>query len=557
MVAICVERSLYFPLGILGILKAGAGYVPLDITHPAERLEFILADSRPAVLLTQSHLLGSLPGYAGPIVCLDTVVGQGLAAGQDAAGQDAAAVTGEGLAYVIYTSGSTGLPKGVMISHHSVADLALSMSAEIGVRPADRVLQFATSCFDVSVLEVFVALCSGCCLVMADQEIVLNPAALTSLMIDQQITLVDIPPAVLELLPADAFEALRIQLIGGEAFSGELATRWQAPGRRAFNGYGPTEATVTMTLMELAGRYERTPPIGFPMPNHQTYVLDAGMRPVPVGVKGELYLGGHGLARGYLGRPGMTAARFVPDPFGASPGARLYRTGDLARYGGDGALDFIGRSDDQIKIRGYRIEIGEIEAVLGACPGVRHAVVAVRETPAESRHLISFVMPEPGVRLDPGQLRRQLSERLPAYMVPARIIPVAALSLTPSGKVDRAALPAVDDADAAAAAAAAAGQPRVEPRTDLERILADEVFARALGIADVGIHDSFFGLGGNSLQLVELQWRISDALSIEVPLRTLITTQSVSELADYLMTRGLSAGPPTVTDAGRPISSRP
>jgi amino acid adenylation domain-containing protein len=520
MVALCVERSCHLPVGIMGILKAGAGYVPLDVALPTERIEFIVSDAAAPVIVTQSHLVPRLGAHAAQIVIVDTL-------GPTPTPPPAPTVLPDSLAYVIYTSGSTGHPKGVMISHEAVTTMIESTLSETGIGPGDAVLQFATSSFDVSVLEIFAALCSGGSLVIAGADTVLNPAALTSLMRAEQVTAADIPPAMLERLPADQFGSLRIQFIGCEAFSGDLATRWQSPARRLINGYGPTEATVMMTLMELDRPYDRMPPIGFPMPNHQAYVLDDRVQPVAVGLVGELYIGGHGVARGYLRRPGLTASKFVPNPFTARPGARMYQTGDLVRYSPDGALNFVGRSDNQVKIRGYRIEIGEVEAALTACPGVQQAAVVTDGANAAKR-LIAFVTAESGARLDREELRSRLAAQLPSYMVPQHIVPVPAIPLTASGKVDRNALRdrGVRTADFSPA--------QDEPATPLEKLLAGSVFANVLDVEHVDVHDSFFGLGGNSLQLVELQSRVKDLLSVEVPLRVLFDQSSVSQLADYL-----------------------
>jgi acyl carrier protein len=407
--------------------------------------------------------------------------------------------------------------------------------------------------FDVSVLEIFTALCSGARLVIPDSEAVLNPPELTALCGREQVTVADIPPAFLELLAPEAFGELRIQFIGCEAFGGALATRWQRPGRRLINGYGPTEATVMMTLMELDEPYVRMPPIGRPMPNHRAYVVDRSLRPVPVGAAGELLIAGTGLARGYVNRPGLTAERFVPDPFGEEPGQRLYRTGDLARFRADGILEFLGRIDQQVKIRGYRIEIGEIESVLGSHPGVQQVAVVVRDRPGEAKHLVAYVQSGAGAGPPPAdavgtvtELRDWLGRRLPGYMVPQAIVPVERLPLLPSGKVDRAALPEPADVPATPG-------PARPPRNELERVLADGVFADVLGVATVDVEANFFQLGGTSLQLARLQARIAEQLDVEVPLRTLFDAPTVAGLAERLSGRvGSGALRPVRTAAPRP-----
>ncbi|MEQ4304346.1 amino acid adenylation domain-containing protein [Plantactinospora sp. B6F1] len=526
LIGLCVQRSVLLPLGILGILKAGAAYLPLDPAHPAERIEYMLRDAAVPLVVSTTGNAGLLPRSGPPAILLDEVPEQPLPAVPVAPAGGPAGL--DNLAYVIYTSGSTGRPKGVMISHRAVANMIRSTLDEIGTVDGDAVLQFATVCFDVSVLEIFGALCSGARLVVPDGETVLDPAALTGLTRREQVTVADIPPAVLHMLDPAAMPSLRIQFIGCEAFGGPLATRWQQPGRRLINGYGPTEATVMMTLMELDQPYERMPPIGRPMPNHQVHLLDQGLRPVPVGVPGELYIGGTGLARGYLNRPGLTADRFVPDGYGGTPGARLYRTGDLARHRADGILEFVGRADRQVKIRGLRIEVGEIEAVLEQHPAVSRAVVVVRETPAESKHLVAYAQPEAGEPAGPDELRDWLRRRLPSYMEPRLIVPVDELPLMPSGKVDRAALPDPDKL------AAPADRPHTPPRTDLERTLLEQVFGVVLGTRDIDVNESFFQLGGNSLQLAHLQSRIVETLGVEIPLRTLFATPTVAALAGHL-----------------------
>ncbi|MGQ0825924.1 MAG: non-ribosomal peptide synthetase [Actinomycetota bacterium] len=526
-VGLCVERSVHLPVGILGILKAGGAYVPLDPRYPLDRLAYMLTDAQAPVLVTQRHLLGALPAHDGHVVCIDAQdspdVGATIAVPE---------LTPDHLAYVLYTSGSTGLPKGVMISHRAVTNLMLATLDHVEAAPTDVVLQFATFCFDVSVLEIFIAFCAGARLVIPSSETVLSPAALTILIQKEQITICDIPPAVLELLSPDACSSLRIQFLGCEAFGGGLATRWQAPGRRVINGYGPTEATVMMTLMELEGVYEHMPPIGFPMPNHQVYVLDRWMRAVPIGVPGELYIGGVGLARGYLNRPELTADRFVPNPFGGESGSRLYRTGDLTRFRPDGSLEFLGRVDQQVKIRGYRIEIGEVETVVARYRGVQQSVVTVHEPTPDTKQLVVYVLVSRADEFDTVELRSFLAESLPSYMVPHLIIPMERFPLLPSGKVDRGALP--DPAQAVAARAAE----YEAPRSELERLLADSVFSEVLGVENVGIHDNFFELGGNSLRLAELQSQIAETLDVDVPLRVLFQAASIAELSDFLDARG-------------------
>ncbi|MEV0681658.1 amino acid adenylation domain-containing protein [Actinosynnema sp. NPDC050436] len=542
-VGLLLDRTALLPVGVLGVLKAGGGYVPLDPGHPPERIAGIVADAGVAAVVTTGDLVGALDGWPGPVVRLDEPHGDGSAAGVP----DTPA-TPDCLAYVIHTSGSTGKPKGVMITHHAAVNMITSTLEDIGLGFGDAVLQYATLSFDVSVLEVFAALCSGARLVVPDRETLLDPTALTALMVREQVTAFDIPPAVLELLPPDGVPSLRVQFIGCEAFGGELATRWQRPHRRLINGYGPTEATVMMTLMELDRPYSRMPPIGRPMPNHEVYLLDRDGAPVPVGAAGELHIGGAGVARGYLGKPGMTAERFVPAAFGRRPGDRLYRTGDLARYQSDGTLEFLGRADQQVKIRGLRIELGEIEEALKGHPEVQHAVAAVHQPSGGTKQLIAYVRTERTTGRFAVDVRTWLGARLPAYLLPQVVVPLERFPLSPSGKVDRAALP--DPADALADLADSAdpadpADPGVVPVAGslggIERELGEEVFAEILGVHRVGPHDSFFQLGGNSLQLAKLQSRITERFGVRVPLKALFEGPSVAQLAEHLATLGVAA----------------
>jgi amino acid adenylation domain-containing protein len=527
-VCLYVERSTDLAVGILGILGAGGAYVPLDPAYPRDRVAFVVEDAAPAVVVTQSRLLGGLPLTDADIVCLDTMSYE-----VEPAPLFESPIDPDHLAYMIYTSGSTGVPKGVMISHRAVTNMILSTIDHIEATASDVVLQYATCCFDVSVLELFLAFSTGARLVIPSAETVLSPTHLTRLMQEEKASIVDIPPAMLELLPDGGFPDLRIQFIGCEAFSGDLATRWQAPGRRLINGYGPTEATVMMTLEELRGTYDRMPPIGTPMPNHQAYVLDHRMLPKPVGAVGELYIGGTGLARGYFGRPDLTADRFVPNPFGA-PGSRLYRTGDLARYRPDGVLEFRGRADLQVKIRGHRVELEEIESALALHPDVMQAVAVLRESEDAKgvlrKRIDAYVLPQPGSALAGHELRDWAKERLPQYMVPSAVVLVSQFPVLASGKVDRSALAEPD-------VRVAGGTDYAPPRTEIEELLAGTVFAEILGVDRVGIHDGFFDLGGDSLQLAAAQAQIAELLDVDIPLRTLFEAQSIAELSAYLHDR--------------------
>jgi len=529
LVGLCVERGLEQVVGMLGILKAGGAYLPLDPTYPRQRLEFMLTDAKAPLVLTQERLLESLPESDARVVCLDRdwedIAAEGEAGPGPGSGPDRKILPGN-IVYCIYTSGSTGVPKGVLIEHRAVANFINSVREIFEIGPGERVLQFASICFDVSVFETFSALLTGATLILARQETLLSPLELTELMQSEAVTVTDLPPAMMALLDSSGLESERIVFVGGEAFPAELVNAWNLPGRRFYNGYGPTECTVTMTLKLCEGHCEGSPPIGVPMPNHECYVLDRHLNPVPAGVSGELYISGAGLARGYHARPELTAERFVPDPFSGREGSRLYRTGDLVKYLPNGDIDFLGRVDDQVKIRGFRIELGEIETALTAHAAVRQAVVLAREDEDGQRHLVAYLVVEPGEEAPGvGALRAHLGERLPGYMIPAAFVVLDEFPMTGSGKVDRRALPVPDierpDLE----------EDFVAPRTEVERALAEQVFGRVLGVERVGVNDNFFELGGNSLQATQLVSRIRSTFNVGIPLRVLFESPTVAGLA--------------------------
>ncbi|HKQ93212.1 MAG TPA: amino acid adenylation domain-containing protein, partial [Blastocatellia bacterium] len=357
VVGLCVERSPEMLVGLLGIMKAGGAYLPLDSTYPPERLSYMLEDAAVKHLVTQQNLLAGLPGSQGRAICLDTEWGD---ISRSSAENPASVVTPENLAYVIYTSGSTGRPKGTMLRHRGLSNMSEAQVAAYGVEPHDRVSQFSSLSFDASIFDIAMALRSGAALHLIPRDATLSAPTLAALLREQAVTNVALPPSVLSLLPEEALPALRTIIVGGEACPADLAHRW-APGRRFFNSYGPTETTVCASGAECVAD-GRNPTIGKPIINVKIHLLDAGLQPVPMGAPGELSIGGEGITRGYLGRPDLTAEKLTPDPFGAEPGGRLYRTGDLARYLPGGDIDFLGRIDHQVKLRGFRIELGEIEA---------------------------------------------------------------------------------------------------------------------------------------------------------------------------------------------------
>ena len=403
-------------------------------------------------------------------------------------------------AYVIYTSGSTGTPKGVVIAHRGLCNLATAQIRAFNVQPSSRVLQFAALSFDASVTEFAMALLRGATLVIAPREDLMPGERLISLLRDNAITTVTFPPSVLALLPPEEFPELRTIIVAGEACWAELVERWAVNGRLFCNAYGPTENTVCISIAECRPE-GRKPTIGRPLANVQVYVLDENMRPAPLGVPGEIYSGGEGLARAYLNRPDLTATRFVPNPYSSVPGARLYRTGDRGRYLPDGQLEFLGRVDQQVKLRGFRIELGEIEAVLCRHDAVRDAIVVAREEINREKRLVAYVVGEALTTESPSQLRNYLQERLPDYMVPSAWVTLDALPLTANGKVDRKALPAPDSQRPELSSA------YIAPRSAIEGDIA-AVWQEVLGIENVGVNDNFFDLGGHSLQAVQVHGKL-------------------------------------------------
>ncbi|MDA3647998.1 amino acid adenylation domain-containing protein [Saccharopolyspora indica] len=442
VVGVLFERDPALVTALFGILKAGAAYVPLDPGHPADRLTYLAEDAGCELVLTTTGLAERLPEDVLPI-CLDEPA---VRAAVDAQPDTdlAAELRPDSLAYVLYTSGSTGLPKGTLVQHDSVVNLVLYSRAAYDIGPAERIIQFANPCFDVSVWDFFATLCNGATLVQVPRLALLDPRALTEHLRAERVTIAELPPAVAALLDPAELPDLRMANIGGEAMPLEVARRFRTADRLVHNTYGPTEVTVTSTDYRLPREVDSPPPIGRAIANLQCYVLDPAGEPVPVGAPGELLMGGVGVARGYLGRRALTAEKFVPDPFGP-PGARLYRTGDLVRWRPDGQLEFLGRIDTQLKVNGMRVEPGEVEAALCTHPDLAAAVVDLRGEEG-NRSLVAFLVPAEGATApDTTALRAHLRGRLPAYLMPARLYPVPAVPLTPSGKVDRRALHRIAD----------------------------------------------------------------------------------------------------------------
>jgi amino acid adenylation domain-containing protein/thioester reductase-like protein len=533
VVAICLDRSLDLVVGLLAILKAGGAYLPLDRAYPTDRLRMMLEDAHHPLLLTDTPATADLLQQQGASVCLDTVEPQLTTFPTT---NPTSAITPDNLAYVIYTSGSTGRPKGVQNIHRAIVNRLRWMQAAYGLTPADRVLQKTPYSFDVSVWEFFWPLLTGASLVIARPGGHQDSAYLVRLIQQQQVTTLHFVPSMLQIFlqepNAAACTSLTRVICSGEALPMDLQQRFFArlDAVALHNLYGPTEAAVDVTSWPCRRNDPRlSVPIGYPIHNIRIYILDPDYQPVPVGVPGELYIGGVGLARGYAHRPALTAEKFVPHPYSPSGGERLYRTGDLVRYLPDGAIEFLGRIDHQVKIRGFRIELGEIEAVLAAHPAVREAVVLAREDRPGDKRLVAYLVPvevdgAAAPVLNPQELRAFLQERLPEYMVPAVFVPMDALPLTPNGKVNRKALPApaTDRRDLK--------QTYVPPRTPLEEALAT-MCGQLLGVERVGMNDSFFDLGGHSLLATRFIFRIRDTLQVELPLRLLFEQPTIAGMA--------------------------
>jgi surfactin family lipopeptide synthetase A len=496
LVGVCVERSIEMLAALLGILKAGGAYLPLDPAYPGDRLAFMIEDSGARILVTTDALLDELPPHGAHVVSLDGDADRLAEAGDS---RPSTGVTGDNLAYTIYTSGSTGRPKGVQVPHAAVVNFLNSMRVAPGLTERDVLVAVTTLSFDIAGLELYLPLSVGARVVLASREVASDGMLLRELLAESGATALQATPATYRLLldagwkGSDTLKAL----IGGEAVPRDLVEVLVPRVRELWNMYGPTETTIWSTI----GRLEANTPvlIGRPIANTEVYVLDRNRRPVPIGVPGELYIGGAGMARGYLNRAELTADRFVPNPF--RDGARLYRTGDLVRFVADGCLEFLGRLDFQVKVRGFRIELGEIEAVLAQEAAVRQAVVALREDRIGDKRLVAYVVYHAGESLTGSELRRHLRERLPDYMVPALVVELDALPLTQNGKIDRKALP---NPFAQAVATDAAFIP---PRTPMEQFVAD-TWRDVLGVERVGVRDNFFELGGHSLLSVRALHRL-------------------------------------------------
>ena len=533
-VAICVERSPELVVGLLAILKAGGGYVPLDPTYPIDRLAYMLEDSAPSVALVQASATAL---ETGAIPALDLQADAAAWAGEAESNPRLEGLTSRHIAYVIYTSGSTGRPKGVMVEHANVVNLVHAHAGLCSLTSSDRVLQFASYSFDNSVAEIFPALSIGAAIVLRPAGLVTPDDSFVDFMVENRVTVTDLPTAFWHQWAQEVgagrskpHAGLRVVVAGGEKAELRHLFDWfEGCGGhhpRWINTYGPTEATVNSVVLSvdraMAGKLDDIP-IGRPVSNASIHILDARGQLAPIGVPGEIHIGGAGVARGYFNQPELTAKRFVADPFAAKPGARLYKTGDLGRWLPDGTVQYLGRNDFQVKIRGYRIELGEIEATIATCRGVRETVVAVREDTPGDKRLVAYVVPEPGVELSAAGLREQIAGTLPAYMLPAAFVQLKALPLTPSRKIDRKALPAPEGDSYAARTYEA-------PVGDIETTLAG-IWAEVLNIGHVGRRDNFFELGGHSLLVVTVIERMRRA-DLEVDVRALFTAPTLAALAN-------------------------
>ncbi len=547
-VGVFMERSEQLVAALLGVMKAGAAYVPLDPGYPADRLAFMLADAEVPVLLTESGLLAELPALQAEVIALDNdsqLEGERFT-------NPSSKITPDNLAYIIYTSGSTGRPKGVEVTHRTVAHLFSATADKLEVLPGDVWTVVHSSAFDFSVWEIWGCLLQGGRLVVVPLETVQSQADLFELLCHERVTVLSQTPSALRALLAARERllyrnrdwAVRLIICGGDSLDQELAMQLAQLPLPVWNFYGPTESSVwtTCSLIGPAFAHEsndevtalghsfqsesRTPSIGFPLPDLQIYLLNEGLQPVPAGVPGELFIGGAGLARGYLRRPELTAEKFIPHPFSDEPGSRLYRTGDLVRYRRNGRIEFVGRLDNQVKLRGFRVELGEVENALTALPGVKQAVVTIHEEAGRDQRLVAYVVLSETKPPSTTHLRKHLREFLPDYMVPTAFVTLDELPLTANKKVDRRALPAPERSEEQT-------EDFIAPRTQMEELVA-EIWISVLGIEQVGVYDNFFELGGHSLLATQVTSRIRQTTNIDLPVRALFECLTIAAMAEQL-----------------------
>ena len=534
VIGLCMERGLQMVVGMLGILKAGGAYLPLDPNYPSERLRQMLEDAAPQVVLTERELVGVLPGNCAPLIVLDKKFAEIAAYVDEDLSPAELGLSSEDLVYVIYTSGSTGRPKGIAMRHRSVVNLIEWHRSIFGSGEGQRVLQFAALSFDVAFQEIFSTLCTGGTLVLLDEWVRRDPQALVELLTRESIDRFFLPPLMLQSVAEYCGNANRVPrslrdvITAGEQLriSPEIREFFGRLGEcRLHNHYGPTETHVvtTLTLTGDPARWPALPSIGRPIANTQIYVLDRQMQPVPIGVSGEIYIGGANVARGYLNRRELTEERFVADPYGLDCNARMYKTGDLACWSEDGCLEYLGRNDEQVKIRGYRVELKEIEAQLVRHEKVKEAVVTVWEEEPGKKRLVGYVIARQGSAApDASSLREHLKEALPEYMVPSAFVVLEAFPVTSSGKLDRRALPLPE-------LSAQTSREYEAPRGEMESLLA-EIWCEVLNLERVDRRDNFFEIGGHSLSAMQVVIRIRFRLSIDMPLRVLFKHKTLQQL---------------------------
>jgi amino acid adenylation domain-containing protein len=537
LVGICVERSLEMVIGLMGILKAGGAYVPLDPTYPRERLTYMLSDARPRILLTQEHLKKGLPHSSAEVISLDGEYAQLHQYPSHNLESTTLGAKSNNLAYVIYTSGSTGQPKGAMNEHRGVVNRLRWMQERYRLEDADRVIQKTPFSFDVSVWEFFWPLLAGARLVVAVPEGHRDPGYLRGLVERSNVTTMHFVPSMLqsflESLQPGQCQCLRHVVCSGEELPVSLQNQVfeRLPNVRLSNLYGPTEAAVDVTAWECRREAAASRvPIGAPITNIQMYVLNQSLRPLPVGVIGELYIGGVGVGRGYLNRPELTADRFVASPFSGGEGARLYKTGDLGFWRADGNLEYLGRADGQVKIRGFRIELGEIETRLAQQPDIKQAVVLAREDVPGDKRLVAYVVPRDPAAFAQGDapalLRAYLADRLPEQLIPSAFVLLPALPLSPNGKLDRRALPAPTSVGSSIL-------DQEEPSGPIEEALA-EMWNAVLKVDRIGRRDDFFALGGHSLLATRVITRLEQKFNVDVTVRAIYENPTLRELAEFI-----------------------
>jgi aspartate racemase len=549
-VGVLMQRSADWIVGLLGILKAGGVYVPLDGSYPTQRLRFMVEDAEVRLLLTESGqpdlvAAGDAPGKLAEVVYLDKAW-EWLGSEN---GENLENVTqAENLAYLMYTSGSTGQPKGVGVTHRAINRLVRNTNY-VKFDESDRVAQTSNASFDVATFEIWGALLNGSQLVVLEKETVLSPTELERQLVNHQISVLFLTTALFHLMAQsrpEIFASLTYMVFGGDAADAQFVQRVLEQGkpRHLVNGYGPTEGTSFTTSYEAQEKDigARTIPIGRALSNTDAWILDRETQMVPVGVAGELHIGGDGLARGYLPRPELTAEKFVPHPYSAEPGARLYRTGDLVRYRDDGNIEFLQRMDQQVKVRGFRVELGEIESLLNQYWAIVESVVVAAKDASGDTRLIAYIVPEEGVEPTSSEMWTFLQEKLPSYMLPSVFVTIKELPLTPNGKVDRRALPVpVQIGDEI-------GANFIAPRTVMEETVA-EIWRQTLGITQVGVGSNFFDLGGHSLLATRVMSQIRESCGVELPLRVMFESPTIAGLA-----RKLEEAQPKETELGRILS---